>query len=204
MTDTSIETASDEQGSKLADHADKYNDPRAKITRRGVLMGIGVFVFAMLGAAASITLRRTQVGETTRFWGEDTIAALRLGERIKMSPRQGREFPEVELTGTPGLGHLRRLLLDERNFDWASEAKSTVLEQAAGSDPKFVVTLTITDPTIHRFDDVHIDLDLIGGWAGHRDQAATVQVAERKRESLRRFLTLIMDKEKNRYDLRAE
>lgn len=206
MTDTSIETAETAEPSadNLADrHADKYNDPRAKITRRGIGIGLLVAVFAVLGAAASIYGRRTRLVESTRYWGDDTILALQLAEKIELLPRRGREFPEVDLTGTPGLGHLRRALLDERNYDWESVSEQSVLAHSEGDDENtLVITLRLTDPTVHRFETVLIDIDLKQGWLGHADEPRSVRYAERKRSGLRHYLITIMNKEKNRYDLR--
>ncbi|MEM0926844.1 MAG: hypothetical protein AAGJ83_12460, partial [Planctomycetota bacterium] len=102
-------------------HADKYNDPRASITRRGILIGLGVVVFAVLGTWWSITARKAIREETTKFWGEDAIIALQLAEEIELLPNPSVE-PEnsVRISGLPGLGHLRRTLVDDRSYDWES------------------------------------------------------------------------------------
>ena len=128
------------------------------------------------------------------------------GRRIALVCRTpGRDFPDVELTGTPGLGHLRRALLDERNFDWPSETTdATVLAKSAGQDEEFIVTLRLTDPTAKRFETVQIDIDLNTGWIGHVDQSHCVRFAERKRSGLKHYLVTIMNKEKNRYDMREK
>ncbi|MGC6551623.1 MAG: hypothetical protein ACON5D_19910, partial [Rubripirellula sp.] len=57
-------------------HADKYNDPRVQITRRGIAIAIGVGLFGIAGAAVSIVGRSTQLEKTSQFWGEKTILAL--------------------------------------------------------------------------------------------------------------------------------
>lgn len=194
---------------RLDPHADKYNDPRAQFTRRGIALGLAVIVFGILGAIASIYGRRTRLEKTTEFWGPETILALQLGERIELLPRLGKEFPPVELTGTPGLGHLRRSLLDERSFDWTTvddnpAATNAVAASSRADVEPYVVTLRLTDPTGQRFDEVTIDLDLRDGWAGHSDQSPSVQFAERKRSGLRNFLETIMSKKIDRYDLRSE
>ena len=183
-------------------HADKYNDPRARITGRGILMGLAVVVLAVVGAAASIYGRRTRLQESTRFWGDETILALQLGERVRLLPKRGRQFVPVELSGMPGLGHLRRTLLDERSFDWATEQDRPVVSGPVGGEVEtgdtpsgeFCVTLNITDPTGKRFDVVNIDLDLAEGWVGHSDEAPRVRIARRKRSGLRHFLETIMNK----------
>jgi hypothetical protein len=192
-------------------HADKYNDPRAQVTRRGILMGLAVILLGVLGAAASLYGRRTRLQESTRFWGDETILALQLGERVRLLPKRGREFVPVELSGMPGLGHLRRSLLDERTFDWDTEEDNPVAGAAgeaqsdeAALSEEYCVTLNISDPTGKRFDVVNIDLDLADGWVGHSDEAHRVRIVGRKRSGLRHFLETIMDKEQNRYDLRSE
>ena len=40
----------------------------------------------------------------------------------------------MELTTTPGLGHLRRALLDERNFKWQTTEATPVAEQWSNSE----------------------------------------------------------------------
>jgi hypothetical protein len=205
MSDTSIDPSDDDNlASASGRHADKYNDPRVSITRRGILLGIAVAGLGVAGAATSIYLRRTRLEQTTRFWGPETITALQLGERMQLLPRGGQEFEPVELTATPGLGHLRRALLDERNFDWETETDGSVLEKCEkpiSESPK-CVQLLITDPTAHRFSTVEIDLDLNGGWVGPSDGSGRVRATEWVRPKLRNFLTTIMDVEQKRYDFR--
>lgn len=173
-------------------------------------MGLAVIVLGVVGAAASIYGRRTRLQESTRFWGDETILALQLGERVRLLPNRGPEFVPVELSGMPGIGHLRRALLDERSFDWDTEEDRPVVSEplAAAADEApsdaFCVTLNITDPTGKRFEVVNIDLDLVDGWVGHSDEAHRVRIVQRKRSGLRNFLQTIMNKEQNRYDLRSE
>lgn len=114
-------------------HPDKYNDPRARITGRGILMGVAVVIVAAITAGFSIYARKTPLVETTKFWGPETITALQLAERIQLLPRGDETFPPVELTTTPGLGHLRRALLDERNFKWETTENTTVSADWASS-----------------------------------------------------------------------
>jgi hypothetical protein len=130
MTDPLIDTTT-----SVDPHADKYNDPRAKITGRGIGMGLAVILLGIVGAAASIYGRRTRLEESTRFWGDETILALQLGERVRLLPNRGREFDPVELSGMPGLGHLRHSLLDQRSFDWDTEEDRPVVN-AATDEPK--------------------------------------------------------------------
>ncbi len=167
-------------------------------------MGLAVVALGIVGAAASIYGRRTRLQESTRFWGDETILALQLGERLRLLPKRGKEFEAVELTGMPGLGHLRHSLLDERTFDWSTEDNTPVVAPNAETEGEFCITLNITDPTGNRFDVVDIDLDLAQGWVGLSDQPHRVRIVERKRSGLRNFLETIMNKENNRYDLRPE
>jgi hypothetical protein len=194
---------SSDPASELDRHADKYNDPRAKITRRGILIGVGVVLLGILGAAASIYGRRTRLVQTTRFWGPEVILALQLGEKIELIPDRGREFEPVDLTGTPGLGHLRRRLLDERSFDWDTESAIPVADRQRDAEDEFAVRLRITDPSVHRFDPVTLQIDLAEGWVGRLDQAHSVRLADRKRTGVRHFLETIMNRDSNRYDLRS-
>lgn len=185
-------------------HADKYNDPRAKITRRGILLGLAVFVLGVIGAAASIYFRRTQLGETTRFWGQETITVLQLAERMQLLPRGASDFEPVELTATPGLGHLRRALLDERNFDWQTEDNTSVAENCStkASEAPQCVQIRLTDPTAHRVGTIEIDIDLAGGWVGPSDGSRRVQATTWVQPKLRNYLATIMNVEQKRYDMR--
>jgi hypothetical protein len=204
MSDTSIDPSDDDVGSPTDPHADKYNDPRVSITRRGILLGVGVACLGVIGAATSIYMRRTQLEQTTRFWGEETITALQLAERIQLLPRGENDFEPVELTATPGLGHLRRALLDERNFNWETESPGSVLEKCEKRvlESSKCVQLRLTDPTAHRFSTVEIDLELSGGWVGPSDGSRRVRAIEWVQPKLRNFLTTIMDVEQKRYDFR--
>ncbi len=194
----------------LDPHADKYNDPRVKITRRGIGLGIAVFVIASITAGLSIYARKTPLVETTKFWGPNTITALQLGERIELLARGDDDFPRVELTTTPGLGHLRRALLDERNFDWDSvESKPALFDstdpdvpndnEAPASIPSSV-QLKITDPTAHRFDVIQIDIDLAGGWVGPSDGSQRVRVNDYVRPKLRNYFKTVVNFKQRRYD----
>ncbi|MGB7325984.1 MAG: hypothetical protein WBD31_14005 [Rubripirellula sp.] len=216
MTDPSIDTA---EIASVPIDATKRNDPRAKVTGRGIGIGVLVAVFAIVGAWASIKARKTQLGETTRFWGPETIMALQLGERIEIRPRGVSDFEPVDLTSTPGLGHLRRALLDERHYDWTTETASPVLEMCAnpgdteadqlGKDGPFAgkntptcLQLRITDPTGKRFEPVEIDLALVGGWAGPSDGSRRVRTTEWVRPKLYNWFATIMNVQQTRYDLR--
>ncbi len=182
-------------------HADKYNDPRAKITRRGLLLGLLVVALGIVGAAGSIYARRTRLEKTTEYWGPDTITALQLGEKIEMLSISGQQFEAVELTRTPGLGHLRHMLLDERSYDWSTTSDQPI-DQRCDQAESFCVQLRITDPTAHRFSTVRLTVDLNSGWLGYSDGASSIRIAERKRNALKKFLEQLITYQQRRYDQR--
>ena len=161
------------------------------ITRRGVLIGIAVGLLGFVGAVGSIYARRTHLEETTKFWGEETITALQLAEKIDMlitDSDGGSDTEEsVQLSGMPGLGHLRRALLDERNFIWPATMDSPI-ETVCGNENARCIQLRLSDPTANRFDPIHIRLDLNSGWVGKSMGSARVQANERVRPALRHFL----------------
>ena len=194
MNDPSIDTTTDI-------HADKYNDPRAKITRRGLLLGLLVVVLGIVGAAGSIYARRTRLEKTTEYWGPDTITALQLGEKIEMLSISGRQFEPVELTRTPGLGHLRHMLLDERSYDWSTMSDEPIGQRCDQAE-SFCVQLRVTDPTAHRFSTVRLTVDLNSGWLGYSDGSSSVRIAERKRNAVKKFLEQLITYQQRRYDQR--
>ena len=211
MNNQSIETAKSEPATPEPPSTDahrydlqKRNDPRAKVTGRGVAIGVAVAILAVLGAWASIHARKTQLGETTRFWGPDTITALQLGERMEIRPRGSSTFEPVDLTATPGLGHLRRALLDERHFDWTTESDAPAIEMCAEEDTESPLCLQvrITDPTGHRFEPVEIDLALAGGWVGPSDGSKRVQTTQWVQPKLKNWFKTVMNVQQKRYDLR--
>ncbi|MEM8672161.1 MAG: hypothetical protein AAGG48_31895 [Planctomycetota bacterium] len=192
-------------------HADKYNDPRAQITRRGILIGVIVVLIGIAGSLGSIYARKTQLEESTRFWGEETITALQLGERIELLPVGGSDFRPVELTATPGLGHLRRALLDERHYEWDSETDRPALEYCGNAkvgedEDEFTecVRLRLTDPTGGRFETIEIDIDLGEGWIGPSDGSRRVKATSYVQPKLRNYFKTIVNVEQLRYDMREE
>jgi len=74
------------------------------ITGCGILLGLGVLLFAAFFAVASIYARRTRLEKTREVFGDDTITALQLADQVHLLPGEGQDFEPVELTGTPGLG----------------------------------------------------------------------------------------------------
>ncbi len=182
-------------------HADKYNDPRAKLTRRGVLMGVGVAVFGLLGAAGSIYQRKTRLKQSRKFWGDQTILALQLAERIRMEAIQGIEFDPVELTATPGLGHLRHVLLDDRSYRWDSVDDRDAKSKCEG-EQNACVKLILTDPTAHRFPTIELTVELDDGWVGPFDGSRSVQTTKRVRPALAKFLKTLINVQQKRSDFR--
>ena len=209
-SDEGTETNPATRASNRPDHSDKYNDPRARITARGIWIGVGVVVLGIVGSLGSIYARKTRLEESTRFWGQDTITALQLGERIELLPAGDADFPPVELTATPGLGHLRRALLDERNYQWDTEVARPALEYCgqSGDEPTEQFTecirLRLTDPTGNRFETVEIDIDLGGGWIGPSDGSRRVQATTYVQPKLQNYIGTIVNVEQLRYDLRDE
>jgi hypothetical protein len=185
-------------------HADKYSDPRVSITRRGILLGLGVLAFGIAGAALSIYGRRTQLEQSTEFWGQETITALQLAERIELLPRGSTRFDRVELSGTPGLGHLRHLLLDERSYDWLSQQVGSAIQDCgeAPTTAPTCVQLRLTDPNGKRIGVVEIDMDLRGGWIGPSDGSRRVRTDVRIQPKLANYVATIVSVEQKRYDLR--
>lgn len=187
-----------------ASHADKYNDPRASITRRGVLIGVAIVLLGIIGAAVSIYARRTKLEQSTQFWGQDTITALQLAERIVLLPRGQESFDPVDLAGTPGLGHLRRRLLDDRSYQWTTVAAARALAECGPVPEEGVscIQLRFTDPTAHRFEPVEIDLDLIHGWAGPSDGSRRVKTTDWVQPKLWNYFKTVVDVEQLRQDKR--
>ena len=206
MNDQAMDPQPTEVSAAANPNADKYNDPRVKITRRGVLIGVAISILGVLGSVGSIYARRTGLTETTRFWGQETITALQLAERIELLPRGASEFEPIELTAIPGLGHLRHALLEESHFDWSTESPENALQNcgAVAKDAKTpqCLQLRLTDPTAHRIDVVEIDLDLEGGWVGPSDGSRRVRAHEWVRPKLKHYFGTIMTVQQQRYDHR--
>lgn len=195
------EQPSEQPPSDLA-HADKYNDPRAKVTRRGVLIGVGVVLLGIAGSALSIWARRTHLERTTAFWGEDVIRAFQLSEELEMiiDPGAGDADTEpVRLSGMPGLGHLRHVLLDDRSYAWGTIENQPVTERIGHSE---CMMLQFRDPSARRFPDTQIVIDLQGGWLGDAAGLQQVQLKDRFRTALPSYLKRIANYEPIRVERR--
>lgn len=186
--------------------------PQIPITRRAVIGGVAVLLLGIIVAFASIYARRTRLERTTEFWGSETIRALQYSPQVHLTNRvhltTGLHEPEqdpaalpgiVDLTGTPGLGHLRRALLDERHYNWSTRTSQTVASLGeAGTE--FAV-LEFSDPRGF-FPTARIHLELNAGWAGLADQADRVQFTDRVRPAVRHFLHTVSNAQQAHYDQR--
>ena len=179
-------------GDPSGGHADKYNDPRAQITARGVWIGVAVALAAIVMAGLSIYLRQTQLEKTTEFWGETTIRALQLADKVHLLPAGDEQFEPVELTAVPGLGHLRRALLDERHYRWETASDRPVAEKCV-DEQAFCVRLRLADPRGQRVPVTEIVLELNEGWVGPADGSKRVRVTDRVQPALRHQLSTWMD-----------
>ncbi|TWU33633.1 hypothetical protein Q31b_56900 [Novipirellula aureliae] len=198
----------------MATHEDKYNDPRATITGRGILIGVLVVALAMVGAYFSITQRKTRLVETRAFWGDDVITALQLGERVEVErldiePSESEEILRtVELTAMPGLGLLRHLLLESGSYDWTTSAKEPIESRwtsdpaNGGGDSLQPIRLRFTDPTAKRFETVEFDINLANGWIGDSAQTKSVRLDGHHAPKLRNFFNTVIHSEQKRYDFR--
>lgn len=180
--------------------------PQIPITRRAVLAGIAILLLGIVVAFASIYARRTRLEQTTEFWGGDTIRALQYSPQVHLTTgltAAGAEPaatpPVVDLTGTPGLGHLRRALLDERHYNWATRTRQSVAS-LGGTDTEFAV-LEFADPRGY-FPTATIHLELNAGWAGLADHADRVQFTDRVRPAVRHFLHTVSNAQQAHYDQR--
>lgn len=188
-------------------HADKYSDPRVKLTRSGILMGIGVVILGIVGAAFSIYARKTKLEKTTEFWGPETILALQLAEKIQLRPLGSSDFEPVDLSGTPSLGHLRHALLDERGFEWNTQTTGSVTQMCRKPVDGLKVScvrLRLTDPTANRIGTIDLDLDLMGGWVGPSDGSKRVQTTAWVRPKLEKYFQTIVNVQRLRADQREQ
>lgn len=220
--------------SSIDDHADKYNDPRAQISRRGVWIGLMVVVFGICGSAFSIWARRTRLERSTEFWGPEVIQAFQLAAEVEMLPQaispqdaspqdsaakplepqesspdadadgtdaNAQVEPTVRLTGMPGLGHLRHVLLDDRSYLWESVQNGSI--STTSQSPELMV-LRFSDPTARRFPDARIVVDLVGGWVAMEDGTQKVRLNDRFRNALPTFLKRIANYEPIRVEMREK
>ncbi len=162
---------------------------------------IGVLVFAVVMAAASVYLRRTRLEKTRAFWGPETIVALQSGETMRMvlppdSPllEDDPPLPEdgtvTDLSGTPGLGHFRHALLDERHYDWTTEQPVGV-DDVGVRNPEYV-TIEIEGPPAD-LAAAALRIELSEGWVGPAEGSKSVRLTDRVRTAVRHFLATLQD-----------
>lgn len=190
------------------DHSDKYNDPRVNISRRGIMLGLGVVCFGVAGSALSIWARKTELRQTTAFFGPDVIMALQLAEEVELlrPPEPGSQSNQprdpVRLSGMPGLGHLRHTLLDDRSYDWDSVVS---LEQSAPNAPSSeTMVIRLTDPTAHRFPETQLIIQLDSGWVQLAGADQKVHLNDRFENALPTFLKRVANYEPLRSEVRAK
>jgi hypothetical protein len=198
-------------------HADKYSDPRVQITRRGIWMGVLLTIVATIAALGSIYARRTRLEKSTEFWGPQTIESLQLAGSIKLVPMGSDSIKTIDLTGTPGLGHLRRAILDERHYDWTTVESASAVEQCDGRTigkknmpgcVRLHLSDAFSDPK--RFPDIEIDLNLVDGWIGPHSTPTSdggqdkslsrVRFSEHVRPKMQNYFATIMNVEQLKYD----
>lgn len=190
-----------------ADHPTASTDPSREfptgppaITRRGILIGLGVFLFACTFTGLSIYARRTRLEKTREFFGDDFVTALQLADQMMLLPGEGQSFAPVKLTGTPGLGHLRRALLDERHYQWDTTVQGSV--QDVGGDEPVRFTIKLADPTGKRVPSVVIPMELTEGWVATPDGSNRVQVTARVQKALKHQLEMLQGVSQKSYDAR--
>lgn len=220
QNDAASVSPSSDAGDPGSDHSDKYNDPRVKISKRGVMLGIAVVCFGVAGSALSIWARKTELDQTTAFFGPDTITALQLAEEVELlrsfesdanSPGSEQLSDPVRLSGMPGLGHLRHTLLDDRSYNWDSIGAAT--SEPATSDPAAeasdapseteTMVIRLTDPTAHRFPETNLIIQLDSGWVRLAGADEKVQLNDRFRTALPTFLKRVANYEPLRSEVRA-
>lgn len=207
--------------------ADWVDHPKTPITRRAILIGIGLLALGVVGAVTSVWARRTQIERTTDFFGIETIRALQYapGVTLRLAAEPAKppsptadsvgvestpalattappaDFKEIELSGTPGLGHLRHALLDERHYDWTTRNDRSI--ESLRSPGTRMATLTFSDPrgiiapaTIH--------LELSEGWVGTPQGDRSVRLISRVQPAVQHFLVVISNAQQTYYDRRRQ
>jgi hypothetical protein len=174
--------------------------PKIPFTMRMVWIGVAIFLIAIVVAGSSIYFRRTQLELTRKFWGEDAVTAMQLAPYVFLQFDSDADKKPVDLTGTPGLGHLRHALLEQRHYLWETETAESI-DSLTTTNAKFA-TLVFSDPRTDetvKVPTARIRLELEGGWVGTIDGARRVQLIERAQPAVRHFLTLLRNTQQSRY-----
>ena len=181
---------------------------------RTVLLMLVVIFVGGIAAVASVYFRRTQTAKTSEFWGAEAITAFQLAPMVKLKIRDGQEPGEVDLTGMPGVGHLRHALLEQRHYEWDTKTMESV-ESRVAADPvneRLFATLTFWDPRkpaelppdMPVIQTTTVLLDLSEGWVGPASGERSVRLNERSRPAVRHFLTTMRNVKQARYDDRPD
>lgn len=174
--------------------------PQIPFTRRMAWIGLAIFLTAIVVAGASIYFRRTQIELTKKFWGDDAVTSLQLAPYVFLQFDSDLDKKPVDLTGTPGLGHLRHALLEQRHYLWETETAASVnsLETPNAKFATLVFSDPRTDETV-KVPTAKIRLELHSGWVGTSDGTKRVQLIERAQPAVRHFLTLLRNTQQARY-----
>ncbi|MEM9368662.1 MAG: hypothetical protein AAGD07_21940 [Planctomycetota bacterium] len=187
-------------GHSLDPHADKYNDPRAQVVGPVVIIMLLVMGLGVMGSLGSIWMRRTQLEQSSVFWGSDTITAFQLADRVTLRRLNDSMDDRIDLSGMPGLGHLRKALLDERHYDWESESKASVKSACRADAGSPCVELQFADPTFGRVSVTTIHMDLDRGVVGPSTGEKSVHVTPRVQTALAHQVTLLLNYSGKTYD----
>lgn len=171
--------------------------------RRWLLIGLGLTLIGVVGAVASVALRRTRLAKTTQFWGPDVVRALQSSEQFRLTipPDSPLEWKtesidgSVELSDTPGIAHLRHALLDERHYHWDTSRREGIESVIAEiSNAEWVTIELHGTPSIMQDDppteSVVLTLELSRGWVGIAGGNRAVQMRERVRSAVRHNLLM--------------
>jgi hypothetical protein len=169
-------------------------------SRRMFFYLIGVVIFAIAAASLSIVMRRTQSEQTRVLLGEEAIFALQYGKSFHIrlpsgssliDPKRSVQWLQQDgsqrtnLTDTPGLGHFRHALLDDRHYNWETRIEAT--KEHLGVDQPELVFVEIAGPPTEVKPTV-ILIELSAGWVGLAQGTTFVQVTDRVRPALRNFI----------------
>jgi hypothetical protein len=178
-------------------------------TPRSALIALGILIFAVVMSAASIYMRRTPMDKTTDFFGEQIIVAIQLGEQLRItippeSPMVDGDAPlaviaedgsqVADLSGSPGLGHFRHALLNERHYDWESLVEREVDELEIASPEYVIVDIEGRSPDAKPvpmpidIKPAKLQIELTEGWVGVVGMPKSVRMTERVRTGMRNFI----------------
>lgn len=96
----------------------------------------------------------------------------------------------ADIGGTPGLGHFRHALLDERHYEWSTE-QAVAVDRLDIADPE-LVTVEIGGPPAD-IAPTRLQLELSEGWVGPAGAEASVRLTRRVRPAVRNFVVTLQD-----------